>query len=461
MSFLHGQVADEPGISLKGYSGTSLGEQVWSGFELYSPAPNENVSDKIKNKYIPNIELLNKELHNIEVNLITNNNSDHFKQELLKARDRVKTRISELQKEMSKEFDDKDVQYFAINSFEERYRSNKNTIKMPIFLDGVPNSIVWEYEKTGDQNIIDNYHKNKEKEKMGFTEFSLRYFSKDQNFIKSIYDQAVSYDQQIEFIEKSRKTELENSIYKNKPEEITRLEVEEYIGRQLFNYEYPIRDTKYLLMYKYPTTSLDNLYLAPEPDQKNDSNWEHYRPILRKYYYNYQKYINDSFYFDDQRDPDGKELSNNKKINLKQDIIDGTNIEYELRAEFSKKNSLSVKYNNAVKWYLLDNPDITFNEYYNLFSQTEDYPSKDFLYAKDYIFTGQLTSFKEYKKKWVYRDFYYLNVEIVSSESESDSELDIESEADKLSNFLTGVYYSVTKPEFICGLVAGYICSRF
>ena len=101
-----------------------------------------------------------------------------------------------------------------------------------------------------------------------------------------------------------------------------------------------------------------------------------------------------------------------------------------------------------------------FDDYLDIYLETGDYLEKDFLIAKDYVFGNySATSFKEFKKGWVYSDFIYIPSPSESSEI-SESISDTDPDTKYISNFFEKVYSVIMKPEFMLGLVIGNIIER-
>jgi hypothetical protein len=466
MSFLYGNLADEPGLNLKGYSTADFCN--FSEFEnyegnLYAPAPNDNLAKSIKIKYHPKIKLLQESLKAVEVELLLKC-SPSVIIELNGKKQDITDKIESLKKEMFEEFENKGIDYTP-----EEYLGN---FSQPS-INNVPDYIVKEYKKHNDPEIINKFKiAEKEKTKMSFEEFKARYFSKDLDLIKQVYNRATTLEEQLNFIKISKEKELENPIFSKEPSEITEGEVMEYLGRKYLDiYEYPIRDTIWLLHYKFNSAFTAELIESEkfkesgkfkETERTNvdptGKDWKYYRPILRKYYYTYEKYINFDFYINDQTE------NTDHRIVLKKDISKGTNMEYDLRQEFITTNGISGKYNNAVKWYILDNPEISFGEYLNIFNKTEEYLAKDFFIAKDYIFSNPDIPFKQFKINWVYTDFCYNPVvsETSSEISENSSEIEINDNviSKTLNEIFLKIYNNITKNEFIWGLITGYIIEK-
>jgi hypothetical protein len=203
---------------------------------------------------------------------------------------------------------------------------------------------------------------------------------------------------------------------------------------------------------------IDNILNNIEKEDSDLSkDWNYFRPILRKYNYLYKTYINDRFYIDDQaKTPEAK-------TKLKEDISKGSDIEYQLREEFSRHNMVPNVLNNVVKWYLLDNPGISFEIYSELFKKIDEFLPKDFLIAKDYIFgnySGSV-SFKEFKKGWVYSDFVYIKKpEIELSDSESETDTDTRSLKLIFDHLIFKFSDIKINPNFLGGIIIGILIQK-
>ena len=136
-------------------------------------------------------------------------------------------------------------------------------------------------------------------------------------------------------------------------------------------------------------------------------------------------------------------------------------MEYTIRHEFMKEYNIGPEYNIAVKWYLLDNPeDLIFEDYLTIFQKTEDYLPKDFYIAKDYLFEGVNTSLKEYKKNWKYHPFEYIPQSSETSDSSSEGESIYYIEIDDFKKVFNNIYNTIIKPDFIWGMITGYIIEK-
>ena len=464
MSFLRGRLADEPGVTHKGYSNADFSDFESFGDTLYAPAPDNHVENNIKSKYIPKIDLLEDTLKNTNVELLLKC-SPSVKIELEARKKELITKIEELTEQMYAEFDNKGIQFETDrNILEERFSFYEKKPSKPSF-DNVPNKIIEEYTKSGNSDIIKKFKESKKRkiEPMSFLEFKARYFCNDiENIVETMWRLVKDdYDKQISAIKDSRENEMLDPIYKKDPKDITEEELMKYFGRNYLKpFEFPVKDKCWLLCNKFPSAyTADNIDFkkyenfiksgntdkVPEQTFKffkdSEKDWEYYRPLLRKYYYSYP---------------------NNVKGSNQEDLTRGINMEYNLREEYSQKNKIDPKYNIAVKWYILDNPEMPFDEYLDIYLETGDYLEKDFLIAKDYVFGNySATSFKEFKKGWVYSDFIYIPSPSESSESsESISETETDPDTKYISNFFEKVYSVIMKPEFMLGLVIGNIIER-
>jgi hypothetical protein len=472
MSFLRGTIADETGINLKGYCDTNFSTfEDFNSFEtfdgaLYAPAPDDNVVHNIKNKYIHKIRLLEDSLKKVEVEILLEQSPA-----LERIKEATELKIKELKKQMITELDDHGIDYFVPDQ-----ESIESSLSKSV--NNIPNHIVKEYTQTNDVKILKNYReqikKDKKKEPLTFDQFIHFYYSDDSHLVwNSCKDDLVK---QIELIRNSKKKEFEKPIYQKNPDEITKEELEEYLGRPVKNYEFPVRDLENLLLYKFQgKIYIDNILNKIEQEDSDLSkDWDYFRPILRRYNYLYKTYINDRFYIDDQA------KTHEAKIKLKEDISKGFDIEYQLREEFSRHNMVPNVLNNVVKWYLLDNPGISFEIYLELFKKIDEFLPKDFLIAKDYIFGNYsgAVSFKEFKKGWVYSEFQFIknepsndgnvgnigNIGNIGNVGNIGNELsDSESETDTDTRNLRMIFDRFTfnfDPNFLGGIIIGILIQK-
>lgn len=465
MSFLNGRLADEPGVTLKSYSNADFSDFESFGDTLYAPAPNNNLENNIKSKYIPKIDLLEDTLKNTNIELLLKC-SPSVKIELEARKKELIQKIADLKEQMYTEFDNKGIQFESSpNILEERFPFYEEKPK-PSF-DNIPNKIVDEYKKTGDSDIIKKFKESKKRkiEPMSFLEFKARYFCDDiENIVEPMWRLVKDdYDKQISAIKDSRENEMLDPIYKKDPKDITKEELMKYFGRNyLKSFEFPVKDKCWLLCNKFPSAytadNIDfkkyenfvksgNIDKVPEQTFKffkdSEKDWEYYRPLLRKYYYSY---------------PNNHKGSTYTTYN-QEDLTRGINMEYNLREEYSQKNKIDPKYNIAVKWYILDNPDIPFDEYLDIYLEIEDYLEKDFYIAKDYIFGNYSMAFKEFKKDWKYTEFKYNRVD-TDTDSDTDTELETDQTVAQLKILFDNVYLTIVRPEFMFGLLCGYIIEK-
>jgi hypothetical protein len=447
MSFLHGNMADQPGITLRGYANADLSD--FTDFSdpgeiLYAPAPNDDLSDNIKNKYMSKISLLEDSLKNVNIELLLQPNKT---KELKK--EEIIAKIDELKNKMYTEFEDKGIEYTS-DGFFEQLRVSKLSKPIWCSFDNVPNNIISEFKKSGNVNVINNFKETIKKQPMSKFEFCARYCSKNQEKINEMWTLTQDdLDKQLKVIQESRDLELKNPIYSKKPEEITEKELMEYFERNwLKPGEFPVKSTCWLLNHKFPNAfnaDCINWKEYSEFMEPEGKNWEYYRPMLRKYYYSFPNNPYGELF-----SPDMSELS--KAIDM----------EYDLLAKFVKTNNIKPKHVIAGKWYLLDNPGISFNEYLDTFVKTDEYLQKDFLIAKDYLFENILTGFKKYKSTWKYHPFEF-KCPGLDTESESDLDSIPISESNEIKNvkiFFESVYLVMSKPEFIWGLISGYLIEK-
>ena len=244
MSFLRGRLADEPGVTLKGYSNADFSDFESFGDTLYAPAPDNHVENNIKSKYIPKIDLLEDTLKNTNVELLLKC-SPSVKIELEARKKELITKIEELTEQMYAEFDNKGIQFETDrNILEERFSFYEKKPSKPSF-DNVPNKIIEEYTKSGNSDIIKKFKESKKRkiEPMSFLEFKARYFCNDiENIVETMWRLVKDdYDKQISAIKDSRENEMLDPIYKKDPKDITEEELMKYFGRNYLKpFEFPL-----------------------------------------------------------------------------------------------------------------------------------------------------------------------------------------------------------------------------